>query len=75
VQAWPSAHATFLTGYGTEAISYIAGLLENGLVAPEDLWITQVCLWNAQLHGRVGLGVRVCGRWKISGSGNQAQFD
>lgn len=36
-----------ITGYGTEAISYVAGLLQHGLVAPEDLWITQVGLpWD-----------------------------
>jgi hypothetical protein len=28
-------------GYGTEAVSYVAGLLQSGLVAPEDLWISQ----------------------------------
>lgn len=31
-----------LAGYGTEAISYVAGMLQSGMVAPEDLWITQV---------------------------------
>jgi hypothetical protein len=28
-------------GYGTEAISYVAGLLQHNLVSKEDLWITQ----------------------------------
>ncbi|KAL6746861.1 hypothetical protein V8C86DRAFT_3203947, partial [Haematococcus lacustris] len=28
-------------GYGSEAISYVAQLLLSGLVAPEDLWLTQ----------------------------------
>ncbi len=45
-------------GYGTEAISYIAGMLQHGLVAPEDLWITQVRLavvTQADLaSGRIG---------------------
>ena len=28
-------------GYGTEAVSYVTGLLQYGLVRPEDLWISQ----------------------------------
>lgn len=30
-----------LAGYGTEALSYIAGLLQGNLVSHKDVWVTQ----------------------------------
>ena len=29
-------------GYGIEAVSYVTGLLQFGLIRREDLWLTQV---------------------------------
>jgi hypothetical protein len=42
---------TLCAGYGTEAVSYIAGLLQSQLVDPRDVWIAQVRrAWVCQEH-------------------------
>ena len=28
-------------GYGTEAVDYVVGLLEGGLIRPHDMWLSQ----------------------------------
>jgi hypothetical protein len=45
-------------GYGTEAVSYIAGLLQSQLVDPRDVWIAQV--WSLQGLRRGGTHASCC---------------
>eukprot|EP00195_Chlamydomonas_chlamydogama_P006392 CAMPEP_0202898984 /NCGR_PEP_ID=MMETSP1392-20130828/7351_1 /ASSEMBLY_ACC=CAM_ASM_000868 /TAXON_ID=225041 /ORGANISM="Chlamydomonas chlamydogama, Strain SAG 11-48b" /LENGTH=663 /DNA_ID=CAMNT_0049585063 /DNA_START=247 /DNA_END=2238 /DNA_ORIENTATION=+ len=42
------------SGYGSEAITYALGLLENGLIRPEDLWVVHSGdILNAELPAKL----------------------